>query len=514
MTKYLIAHDLGTSGDKASLFTTEGKYVGSTVYPYDTAYFNSNWAEQEPDDWWRAVCETNRLLTKDIDARDILAVSFSGQMMGCVCVDRNGNALRKAIIWADMRATKEQACLEKRIGKEELYRITGHKISCSYSLEKLMWITNNEPEIYGNTYKMLNPKDFLVQKLTGEYLTDYSDASGTNAFDLQNFRWSEKIIEAAGVDMDKFPTAVPSTHIAGEISAEVARECGLHPGTKVVVGGGDGVCAAVGSGSVSVGKTYNCLGSSSWIMTSSKEPIYDDKYRIFNWAHLVPGLIAPCGTMQTAGSSFSWLKNQICTSEVQEALDKGLSPYQIINDEIAQSTIGANGLLFLPYLLGERSPRWNPNAKGAFIGLKMEHKRADILRSVIEGIALNLKIILDAFGPKLKIEEITVIGGMAQGQIQRRILADVFNTKLLTLNYMEEASSIGAAVCAGVGIGALKDFSEVEKFIKVVAEDQPIAENAEKYAMLLPVFDKCYSSLLDVYEDLADLDKKLFQQVT
>ncbi len=505
MTKYLIAHDLGTSGNKASLFTTEGQYIGSTISEYDTDYFNSNWAEQNPEDWWRAVCETNKLLTKNIDIKDVLAICFSGQMMGCVCVDRQGQALRKAIIWADMRATKQAEQILSKIDKDVFYRTTGHKCSSSYSIEKLMWVRDNEPEIYQRTYKTLNPKDYIVCRLTGEYLTDFSDASGTNAFDLNTFKWSEKILDAAGIDIDKFPEAVPSTHIAGEISKSISAECGLYPGTKVVMGGGDGMCASVGAGSVSLGKTYNCLGSSSWIATTTKEPIYDEQYRTFNWAHLVPGFVAPCGTMQSAGASFNWVKNQICTSEVAEAKQKGISPYQLINEEIAQSVIGSNGLIFLPYLMGERSPRWNPDAKGAFIGLKLEHKRGDILRSVIEGIAYNLNIILQVFSNRMAIDEITVIGGMAKGNIQRRILSDVFNTRLVTLNYLDEASSIGAAVCAGVATGELKSFSEVDKFNKAVAQDDPIAENAAIYAKYMPVFDKCYSSLVDVYTDLTAL---------
>ena len=269
MTKYLIAHDLGTSGNKASLFTTEGQYIGSTISEYGTDYFNANWAEQNPLDWWHAVCETNRLLTRNIDIKDVLAISFSGQMMGCVCVDRQGNVLRKAIIWADMRATKQADQILSKIDKDVFYRTTGHKCSSSYSIEKLMWVRDNEPDIYKNIYKSLNPKDYIVHRLTGKYLTDYSDASGTNAFDLNTFKWSETIFDAAGIDIDKFPEAVPSTYIAGEISEEIAAECGLYPGTKVVMGGGDGMCASVGAGSVSLGKTYNCLGSSSWIATTT-----------------------------------------------------------------------------------------------------------------------------------------------------------------------------------------------------------------------------------------------------
>lgn len=502
MQKYLLAHDLGTSGNKATLFTTEGQLIKSTVSTYHTNYFNSTWVEQNPDDWWRAICISTKELLQGIDKKDVIAVSFSGQMMGCLCVDRNGAPLRPSIIWADMRAVDEERFLENKIDPMHFYKTVGHKISSSYSIEKLMWVKNNEPDVYKKTYKMLNAKDYIVYKMTGKFVTDFSDASGTNVFDINQFKWSDKILDACGIHGDKLPEAMPSTYVAGEISSQIADECGLAVGTKVVLGGGDGMCASVGAGSVSEGKTYNCLGSSSWICTTTKKPIFDEEMRTFNWAHIVPGYIGPCGTMQTAGAAFNWVKNEICKIEQQMGKDQGKSPYEIINKEIEKASPTSNGLIFLPYLLGERSPRWNANARGAFIGLKMEHNRSDMLRSVIEGIAMNLNIILNILKKELPINEMIVIGGMAKGRVQRQILADVFGIDILKLNYLEEATSMGAAITAGVGIGELSGFHEIERFIKVDEVCKPKAENIEKYQKIIPMFDDAYFALEDVYNKM------------
>ena len=503
MTKYLLAHDLGTSGNKATLFTTDGRLVKSTISAYPIRYFNATWAEQNPDDWWNAVCESTKELLQGVEKKDVLAVSFSGQMMGCLCVDKNGVPLRPSIIWADMRAVEEERFLKNKMDPIKFYKTVGHRISSSYGIEKLMWVKNNESHLYKNTYKMLNAKDYIVYKMTGKFVTDFSDASGTNAFDINTFKWSEKILDAAGIDEDKMPEAQPSTYIAGEIPKKLADECGLAAGTKVVIGGGDGMCASVGAGSISEGKTYNCLGSSSWICTTTKKPIFDEEMRTFNWAHIVPGYIGPCGTMQSAGAAFNWVKNEICKIEQEKASLLGISPYQIINEEIAQSSPTANGLLFLPYLMGERSPRWNPNARGAFIGLKMEHKRSDLLRSVIEGIAMNLNIILNVLKKDIQIDEMIVIGGMAKGDIILQILADVFGMNILKLNYLDEATSMGAAVTAGVGIGELSGFHEINKFIAIDGVTKPNKQNVEKiYREFTDIFNEAYFSLEKVYDRL------------
>lgn len=503
MLKYLLAHDLGTSGNKAVLFTTDGKLVKSTVYSYNTDYFNSNWAEQDAGDWWKAVCATTKEILQGIDRELVAAVSFSGQMMGCLCVDRNGEPLRKSIIWADQRATKEADLIIDRIGNERFYRTTGHRISPAYGLQKLMWIRNNQPDIYKATYKMLNSKDYIIYKLTGKFVTDFSDATGTTALDLNTYKWSEEIISATGIDGDKLPELKSSTHVVGGVTRQAAELTGLLEGTPVVCGGGDGLCATVGAGCIREGMAYNVLGSSSWISITSEKPIYDDQMRTFNWAHIIPGYVAPCGTMQAAGVSYSWLKNEICTSETEEALRRGISPYELINEEIANSPAGANGLIYLPYLLGERSPRWNPNARGAFIGLTMGHKRADVLRSVLEGVTLNLDIILKAFSKHIAINEITAIGGGAKGKVWRQIMADIYGIPVLKPNYLEEATSMGAAVTGGVGVGVFSDFSVINKFIEITDVQRPDKDRKKTYEAMKPIFEESYNSLVKVYDMMA-----------
>ncbi len=502
MPKYLLAHDLGTSGNKATLFTTDGEYVKSVVGEYGVKFYNSNWAEQNPEDWWEAVCSTSRELMQGIDAADVAVVSMSGQMMGCLCVDKKGMPLYNSIIWADMRGVKEEQQMRESIGADAVYNITGHRASASYSLAKLLWLRNNEPNVYKNTYKMLNAKDYIILRLTGNFLTDFSDASGTNAFDLNTFTWSDSILDNMDVDRKLLPEAVPSTHIAGEVSGEAAQACGLAAGTPVVMGAGDGSSASVGAGSVAEGVTYNCLGSSSWIGTTTKKMILDPNQILFNWAHAVPGYISPCGTMQAAGASYAWMKQQLCEYEVKTAEH----PYDAINGQIAQSPPGANGLYYLPYLLGERSPRWNPNARGAFLGLKMEHTHKDMLRSVVEGVGFNLKIILSLMQQYVEVSEITILGGLAKSEVCSQIFTDIFGIEVNALNHLEEATSIGAAVIGGVGIGALSSFAEVSKFVHPNQFYKPNAQNKERYEKMLRIFDQSYYALKDVYDEMAELD--------
>ena len=499
MKQYLLAHDLGTSGNKATLFATDGKLVGSVTAAYDTHYFNNNWSEQEPADWWDAVCTSTRTLVKDIDPREIAVICFSGQMMGCLCVDKAGRPLRPAILYSDQRSTEQCAAILKRIDAHDFYRIVGHRASASYSATKLMWVRDHEPAVYARTFKMLHAKDYLNFRLTGVMATDYSDASGTNLLDLNTRRWSEKLVSVTGIDGEKLPDLKASTDVVGELTTEAAREMGLRAGIPVVAGGGDGVCAGVGVGSVKPGITYNYLGSSSWIATTTKEPIYDEEMRTFVWAHAVPGYVHPCGTMQTAGSSLTWLKNELCTVEKASAAETGASPYELINAQIAASPVGANGLVFLPYLLGERTPRWNPDAKGALIGLTLAHTRADVMRAVMEGVTLNLSIILDIFRQRTPITEITVIGGGAKGAVWRKIMADVYQAEVLKPNYLEEATSMGAAIIGGVGCGVFKDFDVADRFIRVTDRVSPDPSAARVYAEAKSLLNDSYESLVHLF---------------
>jgi xylulokinase len=503
--KYILAHDLGTSGNKATLFSTEGKMVCSEVYNYGCHYFNTNWAEQDPEDWWKAICVTSKnLLAKSkVDAGDIAAISFSGQMMGCLCVDRQGNPLRPSIIWADQRAQKQAAALEREIALPDYYRIAGHRNSASYGLQKLMWIRDNEPQIYAKTYKTLNAKDFIVLRLTGNFYTEPSDATSNSCIDLKTLQWSEKIVNASGIDGDKLPEIVPSTFVAGGVTKEAAEQTGLKVGTPVVMGGGDGVCANVGAGSISPGRTFSYVGSSAWIATTSEQPLFDDQMRTVTWAHIVPGLYAPNGTMQSAGGSYNWLKQQVCLHETAEGARMGCSPYDLINQEVAQSPVGSNGVMFLPYLLGERAPRWNADATAAWLGLKMENNRCDMLRSVLEGVTMNLNVILESLRRSLLIDEILVIGGGAKGPVWCQMMADIYHANIKVPRLLEEATSMGAAVTGGVGVGAFRDFSVIDEMIEINQEVAPNPEAVASYAPVKEMFEVCYEAMKPLYERMA-----------
>jgi xylulokinase len=499
MKQFILAHDLGTSGNKATLFTTEGELLRSVTAPSGTHFFNNNWAEQDPEDWWNAVCASTQAIAKEVPGSQIAAIAFSGQMMGCLCVDRQGRPLRPALLYCDQRAVQECESLLRQIDAREFYRITGHRASASYSVEKLMWVKRHEPEVYARTYKMLHAKDYLNYRLTGVMVTDYSDASGTNVLDLDTLRWSERLVSLAGIDGEKLPDLKASTAVVGQLTAAAAKALGLSAGIPVVAGGGDGVCAGVGVGSVKPGITYTYLGSSAWIATTTERPILDEEMRTFTWAHAVPGYVHPCGTMQTAGSSYAWLKNVVATFEKAAGAELGVNPYQLMDALVEKSPPGANGILFLPYLLGERTPRWNPDAKGAFIGLTLEHTRADMLRSVLEGVALNLSIILDIFRARLPVAEITVIGGGAKGDVWRRIMADVYEAEIAKPDYLEEATSMGAAIIGGVGCGAFRDFNVTERFIKIKERTRPDPSTGTVYREARKLLDECYDALAHLF---------------
>ena len=506
MSKYIIAHDLGTSGNKATLFSEDGILVASHTCPYPTDFREGNRAEQNPHDWWNAIVETTRALLKVVSPGDIAGIALSGQMMGCLCVDKNGNPLRPHMLYCDQRSVAEEAMLAQKIDPLRFYEITGHRISASYSIEKLMWVKNNEPDVFANTDKVLNAKDYINYRLCGTIATDPSDASGMNAYDLNTWSWSEEIITAAGLDLSYFPEVRSSVDVIGEITRAASEATGLKAGTPVICGGGDGSCAGVGVGCISPGSAYNCLGSSSWIALTVEKPIVDEQRRTMNWAHVVPGLLHPSGTMQTAGSAYNWMVNELCSHEQDLAKVSGRSVFEFIDEQLSGSPVGANKLLFLPYLMGERTPRWNVDAKGAFVGLTLSHKHGDMLRAVMEGITLNLGYIVNIFRSHVPIDSITVVGGGAKNAIWQQMMADVYQAEIRIPNFLEEATSMGAAVLAGIGSGLFPDFNVIDRFIRINKTVYPDASNVEKYKKLMPVFDEAYYALCNTCKNLSDLN--------
>ena len=508
MANYVVAHDLGTTGNKATLYDREGKLVGASYFGYDTEYAHTGWAEQNPEDWWRAVCQSTRQLLGEtgVKKNDIACITFSGQMMGAVPVDQHARPLRNAIIWADQRALDQERWIGERLSFDDMYQITGHRLSSSYSLAKILWIRDHQPEIFAATHKFVHAKDSMVARLTGNFVTDPSDASSMNLYDLDSGAWSGKILDAVELAAEKLPEIRQSIEVVGEVRAAVADDVGVAAGTPVVIGGGDGACAAAGAGVIEEGSAYNYVGSSSWIAISTPKPIYDPDYRTFTFGHVIPDMVMPTGTMQAAGASYQWTRDQLSLFKRETAERLGISPYELINLEIAQVAAGAERLFFLPYLMGERSPRWNPHARGAFVGLTIRHTRAHMYRAVLEGVTMNLRVILDAFRDQgTKIDAMRLIGGGASGRIWNQIMADIYGLPVHRLAILEEATSMGAALVGGVGVGLYSDFSMIETMNDIAVTVMPDAKAQAVYEQMVPIFNKLYDALAPVYDDIAAL---------
>jgi xylulokinase len=485
---FLLAHDLGTTGNKANLFDETGALIASHTEHYEVSYPQPAWAEQDADAWWRAVAQsTQALLNKVPHARDaIAAVSFSGQMMGVVPVDARGNALRSCIIWADQRATHEADDFVARCGADAIYASTGHRASAAYTAAKMLWLKRHQPEIYAHTHKFLYAKDFCVLKLTGECVTDYSDASGSTLFDLESREWRLDFVDALGLDGGKLPRVVSSQSVVGCVTSSAAAQTGLRVGTPVVIGGGDGACATIGAGCVEPGEAYCVLGTSSWIAMTTYEPILDAQMRTFTFHNLPANAYMPTGTMQAACASRDWLLRVVGAEVADEA--------------VANVPAGARGLIFLPYLMGERSPWWNPKARGTFVGLSMVHDKAEMMRAVLEGVAFNLKVILEAFKEGgASIPTMRLIGGGAQSRVWQQILADVWNMPIHLPELLSEATSWGAAVAGGVGVGVYADWSVAKTQTRIGHEVEPNPAAAAFYAQQYVLFKESYLALEPVY---------------
>ena len=505
--RYILAYDLGTGGVKAALFDTQGKAVDAETRAYSVQSPQERWAEQNPDTWYEGFCSITKEVMErnNIRGAEIAGIGFSGQMMACLPVDKEGNALTDCIIWADRRSVQQTEALRERIDEEEYYQITGNKIYPTYPLPKFMWLRENLPELYKRTHLFLQPKDYIVFRLTGCFATDFSDASGTAVLDMKERRWSEKILELAGIDRDKLPEIRASTDTAGKVSREASRETGIPQGVPVVLGAGDGPCGNLGAGVFREGSAYIYLGTSSWVSSTGKKLVCDPEKVLFNICSVDPSMINVYGTMQMGGGSFLWLRDTICALERHRASESQGSAYEYMTEEAATSPPGSNNLLFLPYLRGERSPRWNPGAKGAFLGLTANHTRGDLIRSVMEGVAYNLKIIRDAMHREnMDITQMRVTGGGAESSLWRQIFADVFNERIHVSRLREGANPLGAAIIAGVGLGIFDDFSVIEKLNPITGVQEPNGDRTigERYGFLYERFNEAYTLLLPLFEKL------------
>lgn len=486
----IIAHDLGTTGNKASLHSDDGKMLQHCTISYPAHFASGGVAEQNPMDWWNAVGGASKKLLQmaNISADQITGIGISGQMMGAIFLDENFNPTRDAIIWADFRAKKQSDLLIEKIGLEKAYKKLGHRLNPTYSISKVMWVRDNQPDIWAKTKHICIAKDFVNQKLTGRFVTEPSDASSTNCFDQIKLNWDTEILNAANIPISYFPEIVASTTVIGGLTKDAAEHVGLNAGTPVVAGGGDGPMAALGAGIIEPSDgAYVCMGSSSWVAVSTDKPLHDPKMRSMTWNHIVPNKFSPTATMQAGGASLQWIVEDLLPASEKDR-------YKILLDEAGKVNSSDDGLFFLPHILGERSPYWNPSAAGAFIGLGRHHDRSYLVRAVLEGVAFNLLTCIQAFTDNgVPIKQVDVIGGGAESALWLQIFADIWGVKVRSRSIVEDANSLGAAVTTLVALGK-GEFSMVKQLSTITAEFTPSSQSL-KYQKQHKVFLDGYYKL-------------------
>ncbi|MBQ8081210.1 MAG: xylulokinase [Clostridia bacterium] len=509
--QYLIGVDLGTSGTKTVLFDINGGEIASASREYPLYQPKNGWAEQEPEDWWNAAVQTiGEVLQKSgVNAGDIAGLSLSGQMHGLVLTDDQGRALGRSIIWCDNRTI--EACEEfTRLagGRERLIQISANPALTGFTAGKLLWVREHCPELWARASHIQLPKDYVRLRLTGRYHMDMSDASGTNLLDVPHRCWSQEIAERIGLSMEMLPPLLESADIAGYVTEEAARLTGLRAGTPVAAGAGDNMAAAIGTGVVRQGRAFTTIGTSGVVFAHSDTVQIDPSGRVHTFCAAVPGGYTVMSASLAAGLSLKWARDRFFQAEVQVAEEMGTDSYALMNQEAAQSPIGANRLIYLPYLMGERSPLLDPEARGAFIGLSAMHTRRDIARAVMEGVMYsqwqNLNVLR---AMRVAPNVMLACGGGAKSPFWRQMMADMFEMPVSTLQNTE-GPALGAAILAGVAAGVYNDVpTACERLLK---ENEPLLPDSGRHAAYDPFFhlyEALYPALKDAFHELAQLEK-------
>jgi len=506
--KYLIGIDLGTSGTKTVLFDELGKAMASSTVEYPLYQPENGWAEQDPADWWDACVKTLQsvLAESKINAKDVAGIGFSGQMHGLVMLDENGEVLRKSIIWCDGRTAAECADITNRVGAVRLIELTANPALTGFTAGKILWVRNNEPELYKRCRHILLPKDYLRYKLTGKYGAEVSDAAGMNMLDVPNRCWSDEVLKKLEIDRSLLPDVHESSELAGHITAEVAALTGLSEGTPVVYGGGDNAAAAIGTGVVEKGKAFITIGTSGVIFAHADSVAVDPGGRVHTFCSAVPGAWTVMSCTLAAGMSLQWLRNNFFAPEMNTAKGLEQDPYEIMTAQAKRVPIGANRLIYLPYLMGERSPILDPNSRGVFFGLSAIHTKYDMLRAVLEGVVYSQRQNLDVLlGMGVEFSEIYATGGGGTSSVWRQMIADVFNLPVTTIQN-REGPALGAAILAGVGTGLYSSVSDAcENIIKTNPSQEPIKENSTKYEDYYKLYCDLYPAMKDSFGKLAGL---------
>ncbi|MBM4043930.1 MAG: xylulokinase [Planctomycetes bacterium] len=503
---YLIGIDVGTSGTKSLICDEKGKIYASVTKEHPSSHPEPLWSEQNPDDWWRSTVEAVQAALKEsqVDPKEIKGIGLSGQMHGLVMLDENCEVLRPAILWNDQRTAAECAEITSKIGAEKLIELTCNPALTGFTAPKILWVRKNEPEIYEKTRKILLPKDYIRFCLTGVFATEVSDASGTLLLDVRARRWSDAVLSALEIDKELLPDCYESVEVSGQLSDVVAAHLGIPAGIPVVGGGGDQAAQAVGSGIVKTGIVSATIGTSGVVFAFSDIVQTDPQGRAHTFCHAVPGKWHVMGVMLSAGGSFQWFRNNLSAMECDQAKRMDVDPYEILCEEAEEAAAGCEGLIFLPYLTGERTPHADPNARGAWIGLTARHGKAEMIRSLLEGITYGMKDSLEIIkGMGIPVTQIRVSGGGARSDFWRQLQADVYGQPVCVINETAGAA-FGAALLAGVGTGVFGSVDEAcQATIKVVTETPPDPGNAKVYRRYYSIYQQLYRSLKNDFETIS-----------
>lgn len=485
--------DVGTTGAKAVLVDGEGRVVTSSTHPYPLLVPRPGWTEQDPNAWWDAAVQSIRdVLAANRGSVD--AVGLTGQMHGLVALDGKGEVLRPAILWNDQRTAEEAEWIARQVGLQRVLELTCNPVLTGFTAPKILWVRRHEPHVYSRIAHLVLPKDCVRYRLTGDLTSDVSDASGTSLFDVRRRRWSEEMLAALEIPRSWLPDVFECPEVVGRVSREAARVTGLPAGVPVVAGAGDQAAQAVGTGIVRGGLVSVTIGTSGVVFAHLDEVHVDPLGRTHTFCHAVPGRWHVMGVMLAAGGSLRWLRDALSVSDWHSP---GGDPYDRMTGEAAEVPPGSDGLLFLPYLSGERTPHADPFARGAFVGLGLGHRRAHLVRSVLEGVAFGLRDCLEILRRMgLTPVQVRVSGGGARSALWRRILADVFGLELATVE-VAEGAAYGAALLAGVGVRAFPTVEAAcDRTVRVTGHTAP-GPDQERYQELYRVYVELYARLRD-----------------
>jgi len=498
--------DIGTSGTKTLLVSATGKILAEASATYPCYHPRPLWSEQDPEDWWKATVKTVRAVVRKAGTRpaEIRAIGLSGQMHGSVFLDRNDKVLCKALLWNDQRTAQECAEIESRAGgRKKLIQMVANPALTGFTAPKILWLRNNRPRLFERTRKILLPKDDVRRRLTGEYATDVSDASGMLLLDVRRRNWSSTLLSRLELDPDLFGRCYESEEVTGTLTAAAARTLGLTTDCKVVGGAGDCAAGAVGTGVVKPGVLSSSIGTSGIMFVHSEKMEVDPRGRLHTFCHAVRGKWHMMGVSLTAGGSLQWFVDNLCS----QLAKKGQDPYKVLNREAAKIAAGSEGLLFLPYLAGERTPHADPDARGSLVGLTLKHTRGHVTRAVMEGVTYAMRdslAIIESMG--VPVRQVRASGGGAKSALWRQMQADVFGKKVVTIN-AEQGPAYGVALLAAVGAGEYKNISEAcAATIKVVSETVVDRASKRKYDQCFPLFQDLYQSLKGDFKQISALE--------